>query len=98
MTTWQVSLLPDKRVAAKIAPLPDNGCWVWQGSLNNNGYGHFVRGSRMKQKKEYVHRYVYRFFKGEIPPKHEVHHTCWNRACCAPHHLELKTHRENQRA
>lgn len=96
---WTIEHIPDARIRAKIRQADD--CWIWTGSLNNNGYGHFVRGvpnrkpGQSRQKKSYVHRYVFTVFKGPIPPKHEVHHSCYNRPCCNPKHLSAITHEMN---
>lgn len=86
--------IPDLRVRAKVRQAGD--CWLWIGSLNNNGYGHFVRGGHKGQKKHYAHRYVYATLVGPIPPGHDVHHKCYNRACCNPDHLMAVDHATNK--
>lgn len=89
-----VNDIPDLRVRAKIVVM-SNGCWLWNGATNTNGYGHFVRRKDGRQKKTYAHRYVYSALVGPIPKGHEVHHSCYNRWCCAPAHLSTMTHAEN---
>ena len=42
-----------------------------------------------------AHRISYQIHKGRIPPAKEVDHTCNNRKCVNPTHLQLLTHREN---
>jgi HNH endonuclease len=64
-----------------------NGCWLWQGLINNHGYGMWGR--------EPVHRRIYRRVKGPIPPKMTVHHTCEVRSCIKPGHLVLMSQRDN---
>ncbi|MGZ8364785.1 MAG: HNH endonuclease signature motif containing protein [Nitrospira sp.] len=44
-----------------------------------------------------VHRVLYTHFHGYIPNKKQVDHTCENRSCLNPDHLELVTHKQNQR-
>jgi HNH endonuclease len=75
----------------KIEPCPTTGCWIWTGELNRNGYGRmWINGRRVM-----VHRHVYEALVGPIPDGAVLDHTCRNRACCAPHHLEPVTVREN---
>jgi hypothetical protein len=65
----------------------DNGCWEWTATKVNTGYG-FITFSR---KGWLVHRLTYLWVKGEIPDGFTIDHTCRNRACCNPDHLEAVT-------
>lgn len=69
---------------------PATGCWVWQGS-RDNGYGQASARVISRTRLMHVHRIAYRVFFGDLPagPDYHVHHTCGNRACCNPEHLEL---------
>lgn len=60
------------------------GCWLWQASLHNDGYAAWNVGGRQIK----VHRAAYLLEKGAIPRKHFVTHTCGNKHCCNPDHLE----------
>lgn len=33
---------------------------------------------------------------GPVPPKKQIDHTCTNRRCVNPAHLQMVTHRKNQ--
>lgn len=77
------------------------GCWLWLGgddgygdALGLGAYGRILKpGTRIV---EPVHRYVYKRFKGRIPPGFDVDHLCakWSpnilsiRKCVNPDHLE----------
>lgn len=66
----------------------ENGCWLWTGHRDNDGYGGFGKGLL-------AHRWSYEYFVGSIPKGHDVDHLCRNRACVHPEHLEPVSHREN---
>ena len=44
-----------------------------------------------------VHRVMFTNFYGYIPGKKQIDHVCRNRMCVNPHHLQMVTHKENQR-
>jgi len=68
-----------------------NGCWIWSGSKNQDGYGNVG----IKGKSERAHRAAYRKWKGPIPKGMVVMHTCDNPSCINPDHLQLGTQQEN---
>jgi hypothetical protein len=67
------------------------GCWPWPGSMREDGYGHIFRNGKHYR----AHRAVYQYFKGAIPAWLELDHTCRNKACVNPDHLEPVTHAVN---
>ncbi len=83
------------RLMRRVHPSPA-GCWVWPGALNADGYGS-IRVGRRPEGTALVHRVVHEHLIGPIPADFDVDHTCGNRACCAPQHLEAVTHAENLR-
>lgn len=68
-----------------------DGCWLWTGAINGNGYGYFLAfGTRIP-----AYRFAYENWIGPIPDGLELDHLCRNRACVSYDHLEAVTHREN---
>lgn len=74
------------------APPDAFGCQKWLGKMDTDGYPIAWRGRRPAR----AHRLVYEQELGEIPAGKVLDHTCRNRACVAPHHLEPVTQHENE--
>lgn len=75
----------------RVLPEPNSGCWLWDGPINDKGYGRFHHSGRS----EMAHRAALRFSCMRVPPGFEVDHLCRVRCCVNPIHLEVVTHREN---
>ena len=79
----------------------DNGCWVWLGATNRDGYGIIKVNGRC----ELVHRVAFEVFVGPLsqcanwaatePPV--LDHLCKNRTCCHWRHTDPVTQEENVR-
>lgn len=64
----------------------DDGCWEWLGG-KTWGYGTWTVGMQRLG----VHRITYALLVGPIPDGLDIHHSCHNRGCVNPSHLELLT-------
>lgn len=67
------------------------GCWSWQGAHSNVGYAQV----RKNKKLLYVHRVMYERHNGPIPTGLVIDHTCHNRGCINPAHLQAVTNKQN---
>jgi hypothetical protein len=74
-----------------------HGCWPWDASICDDGYGAVSckptpYGYRQSV---HVHRYMYDTLVGPIPEDHHIHHRCFYRACWNLFHLEPVTPKEH---
>lgn len=69
------------------------GCWVWQGAMTHQGYGHIMIGGRLHK----AHRVYYEQANGSIPAGLTIDHLCRNPSCVNPGHMEPVTLAENVR-
>jgi len=81
----------------------DNGCWDWTGVQNNIGYGfigfrHIDPGTGEPQKGPggmmTTHRLAFMIEHNRLPTQRNVNHTCHNKLCLNPAHLQEGTQRE----
>jgi hypothetical protein len=71
----------------------DSGCWLWNRSLDDLGYG---RISFLKNRLT-AHRFSWIVHYGNIPDGMHVLHKCDVRNCVNPDHLYLGTHQQNMK-
>lgn len=70
-------------------PLDKTQCWIWNGPINNAGFG-MIKGDNSlgDAKMVTVHRVMARE-KGLYIKFKEVQHTCLNKRCVNPDHLTI---------
>lgn len=73
-----------------LAQLPTDACVEYPGALRD-GYGAVKRDGRT----ELAHRVAFELVVGPIPEGLVLDHTCRNRPCVNPSHLEAVTQRTN---
>ena len=66
-------------------------CWLWTGTHNRAGYGHFKAGGRQHT----ATRWLWQTWFGEIPEGLFVLHHCDNPPCVNPEHLWLGSAQDN---
>lgn len=84
---------PEKALAAFWAKVnKTEGCWLWTGALQRDGYAHFTGAGR---KTISSHRHAYELLVGLVPAGMDLLHTCDVRHCVNPAHLRPGTHEDN---
>lgn len=88
--------LIEAKILARVKIQP-SGCWEWQGSTSGDGRGGGYARMSLDGQTVAVHRVMYTNRHGYVPGKKQIDHKCENRLCVNPEHLEMVTHRENQK-
>lgn len=89
------------KIHKQIVFADGNACWIWKGQTSGkpgegrNRRGHGYPRMALDGQTVAVHRVVYTHYFGYIPGKKTIDHTCNNRLCLNPEHLEMVTHKEN---
>ena len=65
-----------------------DACWGWIGCFQKSGHPLFRFDGRTGS----AHRFAYKEWIGPIPEGYDLHHTCENRWCVNPQHLEPLPH------
>jgi len=85
------------RLRGKIKVHKDTKCWEWMGATSGNGRGGGYGKINVKGQYVYVHRLMYSLVHGFVSNKKQIDHTCENRLCCNPAHLQEVSNLKNQR-
>lgn len=76
----------------------DDGCLIWTGPTSGtSGRGRGYPRMNLDGATVAVHIVMFVCENGPIPPRKQVDHKCRNRLCVRPTHLEMVTHKQNQR-
>jgi len=76
------------RFEAKVDTGDGEGCWVWKGKPDVNGYGYFRLGGRERAKTAQSAAWV--IFRGPLEEGKRVYRVCGVRTCVNPAHLVLE--------
>jgi hypothetical protein len=85
------------RFWSKVFIKDPSDCWIWQGSINPQGYGLFFIGDKILG----AHRVAWIISHNKPIPKFinnrktVIRHLCGNRSCVNPNHLEIGTYTDN---
>jgi len=79
------------RLWEKVKINEESGCWEWQGSKNQAGYGQIQFDGRV----QLAHRVVWKIIYGNIPNAVCVLHKCDNPLCINYFHLFIGSLRDN---
>lgn len=72
-------------------------CHLWTGPDSGTGRGGGYGRMSLNSQTVAVHIVVYTHYYGYIPGKKQIDHKCNQRLCCNPSHLEMVSHKTNQK-
>lgn len=75
----------------------DTLCHVWQGSHSGSGRGGGYPRMSLDGQTVAVHIVAFTNKNGFVPGKKQIDHMCNNRMCVNPDHLQMVTHKKNQK-
>lgn len=82
----------EDRYWAKVDKGGPNGCWLWTGCINTDGYGRIWLETKMRS----AHHFPWMWSGKAVPDRPDVlDHICKLRRCVNPEHLRVVTQREN---
>lgn len=74
-------------------PIPESGCWIYEGELSSNGYGRV----KYKSLRFRAHRLAFKLANGSLPDGKLICHKCNVKSCINPSHLYAGTVKDNVR-
>lgn len=72
-------------------------CWIWTMADSGNGRGGGYPRMKLNDRTCAVHKVSFVNAHGYVPGNKQIDHKCRNRLCVNPDHLEMVSHRENQK-
>ena len=75
----------------RVSRRGEDQCWPWVGSRQSDGYGRMEICGKARS----AHRLSYEIHVGPIPDGKVIDHTCQNKLCVNPSHLEAVSPRIN---
>lgn len=78
------------------APLNDNGCRIWTGTVSG-GYGNMTVSGLLGCGQVKAHVLAWLLWRGDVPARRDVAHRCNNKLCVNPLHLYIATRSQNHR-
>lgn len=78
------------RLIEKVT-VTDTDCWDWTAGRDKDGYARL----KVEGRAALAHRVAYELLVAAIPSDCELDHTCRNRSCVNPAHLEPVSHSVN---
>lgn len=85
------------KIMSRVSVDPETECWVWTGPTSGAGRGGGYGRMSLDGQTVAVHIVSFTHFYGYVPGKKQIDHKCRNRLCCNPTHLEMVTHKQNQK-
>lgn len=82
----------ESRFLLRIEACRTDGCWIWDRSLQGDGYGYFHRTNGGST---YAHIVSWERVNGPVPEGMELDHLCREPRCFNPEHLEAVSHQVN---
>lgn len=71
---------------------PEDACWLWNATLDKDGYGVIKIDNKMLK----AHRLSYEYYNGEPPTNECIRHLCGTKRCMNPSHLKDDTKKANR--
>lgn len=75
----------------------ESPCHIWTGSHSGNGRGGGYPRMSLDGQTVAVHIVTFTNKNGFVPGKKQIDHMCNNRMCVNPDHLQMVTHKQNQK-